>query len=50
MRGEFAQVMENVSAKAGESSAAIVDVLDRFYSRFVGPRPRDPRDGGGRNR
>lgn len=39
-RKEFADILENVSAKAGESSQAIVNMLDKFYDRFVGPRPR----------
>lgn len=37
-RKEFADILENVSAKAGESSQAIVQMLDKFYDRFVGPR------------
>lgn len=39
-RKEFADILENVSAKAGESSQAIVNMLDKFYERFVGPRAR----------
>ena len=40
---EFAQNMETVATKAGEASDRIAAVLDKFYDRFVGPRP--PRRG-----
>lgn len=39
-RKEFAEIMEKIDAKAGESSKAIVTMLDKFYERFVGPRAR----------
>lgn len=39
-RKEFAEIMDSVAAKAGESSQAIVAMLDKFYDRFVGPRAR----------
>ena len=42
-RREFAQNMETVATKAGEASDRIAAVLDKFYDRFVGPRP--PRRG-----
>ena len=38
MQKEFAEVMETVSAEAGKSSQALVDVLTKFHDRFVGPR------------
>jgi len=40
VRREFAELMETVSAKAAESSDAVVTVLSKFYDRFVGPRDR----------
>ena len=40
VRREFADLMDQVTAKAGEQSQSIVAVLDKFYDRFVGPRPR----------
>lgn len=40
VRREFSEVMETVSQKAGEQSQAIASVLERFYTRFVGPRSR----------
>lgn len=40
VRQEFAAVMEHVSAKADKASLALVDMLQKFYERFVGPRSR----------
>jgi len=40
IRHEFDELMETVSARAHDSSKAIVEILNKFYDRFVGPRPR----------
>jgi hypothetical protein len=40
VRKEFAEMMEVIATKAGESSQAIVTMLDKFYDRFIGPRRR----------
>lgn len=40
VRREFGEMMEAVSAKAAESSSALVELLQKFYDRFVGPRSR----------
>lgn len=37
-RREFAEIMEDVSKQATESSQALVTMLQKFYDRFVGPR------------
>ncbi len=36
-RKEFAEMMEAVSEASTKSSQALVDVLGKFYDRFVGP-------------
>jgi hypothetical protein len=38
-RREFAEIMEHVDEQAGKASAALVAMLEKFYNRFVGPRP-----------
>lgn len=38
-RREFAEIMESVDEQASKSSAALVAMLEKFYNRFVGPRP-----------
>lgn len=40
VRRELGEMMEAVSDKAAESSQALVDLLQKFYDRFVGPRSR----------
>jgi TATA-binding protein-associated factor Taf7 len=40
VRKEFAELMEQVSSEASKSSAALVDMLQKFYDRLVGPRRR----------
>jgi len=40
VRREFAELMETISAEAAKSSAAIVEVMSKFYDRLVGPRSR----------
>ncbi len=37
VRSEFAEIMERVSAEANKSSDALVNMLQKFYERFVGP-------------
>lgn len=39
-REEFAEIMERVSTEHGKMSDALVNTLQKFYERFVGPRPR----------
>lgn len=39
VRKEFAELMEQVAAESGQSSQAIVDMMQKFLDRFVG-RPR----------
>lgn len=39
-REEFAEIMERVSVEHGKMSDALVNILQKFYERFVGPRPR----------
>lgn len=36
-REEFAEIMEKVSEEASKSSDALVNMLQKFYERFVGP-------------
>ncbi len=36
-RKEFAELMERVAAESGRSSQALVDMMQKFYDRFVGP-------------
>jgi hypothetical protein len=40
IRNEFGELMEEVRDDAQKSSSALVDTLQKFYDRFVGPRPR----------
>lgn len=40
VREDFAAIMERVSQEASKSSNALVDMLQKFYERFVGPRSR----------
>lgn len=37
VREEFAEIMEKVSAEANKSSDALVNMLQKFYERLVGP-------------
>lgn len=37
VRKEFAELMERVAAESGRSSQALVDMMQKFYDRFVGP-------------
>lgn len=39
-RKEFAELMEEVADKQGQSSAALTTVMEKFFARFVGPRSR----------
>lgn len=36
-REEFSEIMEKVSADANKSTDALVNMLQKFYERFVGP-------------
>lgn len=36
-REEFSEIMEKVSADASKSADALVNVLQKFFERFVGP-------------
>jgi len=38
LQKEFADIMEAVAAESGKASQALVDVLTKFHTRFVGPR------------
>jgi hypothetical protein len=38
IRREYADVMEAVSAEASKASVLLAQVLEKFYTRFVGPR------------
>lgn len=38
VRKEFADIMERVAAESGKSASALVDILQKFHDRFVGPR------------
>lgn len=38
VRKEFADMLEGISNEAAKSSTALVQMLDKFYERFVGPR------------
>lgn len=40
VRAEFATIMANVEAQAAKASQALVEILNKFYDRFVGPRSR----------
>lgn len=40
VRKEFADMMEIVETKGAEANAAVAAVMQKFYERFVGPRPR----------
>jgi len=37
VRKEFADLMERVAAEGGKASQALVDMMEKFYARFVGP-------------
>ena len=37
VRREFAELMEQVAAEGGKASQALVDMMQKFYDRFVGP-------------
>lgn len=37
VRREFSEAMEAISEKASASSQALVEMLQKFYDRFVGP-------------
>jgi hypothetical protein len=37
VRKEFADLMEQVAVESGKASQAIVDMMEKFYDRFVGP-------------
>jgi flagellar biosynthesis/type III secretory pathway M-ring protein FliF/YscJ len=36
-RKEFADLMERVAVESGKASQAVVDMMQKFYDRFVGP-------------
>ena len=36
-RKEFADLMEQVATEGGKASQALVDMMQKFYDRFVGP-------------
>jgi hypothetical protein len=38
VRKEFADMMEKVAAEAAKASSALVQMLQKFYDRMVGPR------------
>lgn len=38
VRKEFADIMERVASEGGKSSQALVQMLQKFYDRMVGPR------------
>jgi hypothetical protein len=40
IRAEFAAIMERVATESGKSATALVEMLQKFYDRFVGPRTR----------
>ena len=40
VRKEFAELMERVAAESGRSSHALVELMEKFYDRFVGPSSR----------
>lgn len=40
VRADFAAIMERVAAEAAKSGTALVEMLQKFYERFVGPRSR----------
>ena len=40
IRNQFETIMDNVQIEAGKSSQALVDMLQKFYERFVGPSRR----------
>lgn len=37
VRREFAELMEQVALEGGKASQALVDMMQKFYDRFVGP-------------
>lgn len=37
VRKEFAELMEQVADESGKSSQALVDMMQKFYDRLVGP-------------
>lgn len=37
VRKEFTELMERVAAESGKASQALVDMMQKFYDRFVGP-------------
>jgi hypothetical protein len=43
VRKDFAEIMEQIAEEASKSSDAVVEVMRKFYDRFVGPK----RGGGG---
>jgi flagellar biosynthesis/type III secretory pathway M-ring protein FliF/YscJ len=40
VRKEFAEIMERVAEESSKSSDAVVEILRKFYDRFVGPSSR----------
>ncbi len=40
VRREYADNMEAVATEAGRQSAATIEVMNKLYERFIGPRPR----------
>jgi putative heme iron utilization protein len=38
VRKEFADIMERVATESGKSASALVEILQKFHDRFVGPR------------
>ena len=37
VRREFSELMERVAVESGKTSQALVDMMQKFYDRFVGP-------------
>jgi uncharacterized protein HemX len=37
VRKEFTDLMEEVASESGKASQALVDMMQKFYDRFVGP-------------
>lgn len=40
VRADFAAIMDRAAQSAEKSGLALVDMLQKFYERFVGPRSR----------
>jgi len=40
VRTEFADMMEQIARESGQASQALVEMMNKFYDRFVGPRGR----------